>query len=92
MTRARTAPVALTIERLVLDGFNLTRAQGVAVQRAIEHELAQLFTQPTHAAPWSSGSVPSVPATNLRVAAAPHPTQLGREVAHSAFATLRSAP
>jgi len=77
---------------LLLDGFDLTPAQGVIVQRAFERELAHLFTHSARAARWAGGSVPSVPAASVRVDGAPQPAQLGRDVARSTFATLRHAP
>ena len=84
-------PVALHIEHLVLDGLGLTRAQGALVQQAMERELARLAAQPDKGR-WQAGALPGTAAPVLRLATTPQPARVGRDIARSLFATLRSAP
>lgn len=89
---ASASPVAVHVERLVLDGLGLTRTQGAVVQRAFERELTRLFTRSAGVTPWNGGGVPSIPAASVRVDGAPRPAQLGRDVARSIFSSLRNSP
>jgi hypothetical protein len=94
-TREITPPagsVVVHIERLVLDGFGYTSAHGAIAQRALEQELARLFAQAPRDASWHGGAAPTVAAPVVHVGSAPEPGRLGRDIAHSVFATLRSAP
>ncbi|NML46846.1 hypothetical protein HHL11_24085 [Ramlibacter sp. G-1-2-2] len=82
-------PVALHIERLVLEGLGFTPAQGALVQRAMERELTRLAARP---GPWQAGAQRVAAAPALRLAGPPQPARVGRELARSLFATLRGAP
>jgi len=80
------------IERLVLDGWNLNALQRVQVGASLEQELARLVRRTPST--WSEGSgtaLPRVIAPAIPLAAQSTPAQLGREVARSIFASLRSA-
>jgi hypothetical protein len=89
---ARRPPIALHIERLVLDGLPLTAAQAARMQPALERELARLIAGGGDVRAWGAGAAqPAQPAA----AAAPtmhwdatRPYQLGRALAHSVFASL----
>ena len=87
------APLTLHINRLVLDGLALTPAQGMRMQRAMEHELTRLW----HARELREGTtayasaVLRAPAISLGGAAPPSPAQLGRDVARSVFSAVWSA-
>lgn len=94
-TRGIAAPagsVVVNIERFVLDGFGFTAAHGAIAQRALEQELARLIAQAPRDARWHGGAAPTVAAPVVHVAGAPEPGRLGRDIAHSVFATLRSSP
>jgi len=82
---------ALHIERLVLDGLGFTPAQGAVVQRAMAHELARLAARPGEGR-WQAGAQPAAVAPVLRLAGTPQPARVGRDLARSLFATLRSTP
>ena len=87
------APLALHIDRLVLDGLALTPAQGLRMQRAMEHELARLWharERREGAAAYSAAEL-RAPAISLAGAVSPSPARLGRDVARSVFSALGSA-
>jgi len=84
-------PVTVSIERLVLDGLDLTPSQGALVQQAFERELARLIQQPGRKAHWAAGASPVATATPVHVGGAMHPARIGREVARSVLSTLRGA-
>lgn len=76
--------INLHIERLVLEGLPLTRAQGPLVQVAVENELARLFA--------TNGVAPGLTSGGLRPHAAggavqftkdATPRQLGTQIAQS---------
>ena len=85
--RNAAAAVSVHIERLVLDGFSLSPAQGAQMQRALKRELARLAAG-APAGAWASGAVPVALAPPVRTAGTLRPAQLGREVARSLFAAL----
>ena len=85
-------PVTLHVERLVLDGLGLTRAQGAIVQRAFERELARLVVHSEQGAAWQGSRIPSVAATAVQTDGSVRPAQLGRDVARSVYSTLRKSP
>ena len=90
-TEEHSANVSVHIERLVIDGLPLTAREGVQLQRALQRELAHLITgrqQPGH---WRATAVPSLVAPSLNVPAAVRPSQLGREIARSIFASLHQS-
>ena len=95
---ARTAPqpvsvsVSVSIERLVLDGFGFTWAQGALVQRALECELARLVEGSGSRIAWSGGAVPAAAAPLVRLAGPAQATHLGRDIARSLFAALGAEP
>lgn len=81
------APVSLHIERLTLDGFDLSPAQSAQMQHALERELARLSAD-TRGAVWQGEAVAAMVAPPLRLTGTPRPAQLGREVARSLFAAF----
>ena len=85
-------PVSLRVERLVLEGLDLTHAQAVVVQRSFERELTRLVTQSGHGANWRGATVPAMPAAPVHTDGTPRPAQLGRDVARSVYSTLRKSP
>ena len=91
-TRRASAPVTLHVERLVLEGLGLTRAQAAVVQRAFERELGRLVVQSEHGAQWHGNRVPVAAATAVHLDGAVRPAQLGRDVARSVYSTLRNSP
>ena len=101
---ARTAPqpvsvsVSVSIERLVLDGFGFTPAQGAVVQRALEHELARLVERSgsrdgsAARVAWSGGAVPAATAPLVRLSGPAQPACLGRDIARSLFTAMGAKP
>jgi len=85
-------PVTLHVERLVLEGLGLTRAQAGLVQRAFERELTRLVTHAERGGDWRGTRVPAVTATAVHIDGTARPTQLGRDVARSVYSTLRKSP
>jgi hypothetical protein len=78
--------VRLHIDRLVIDGLDLPRAQSGAVVAAVERELAQLIA--SGAIAWSSSAVPSVRAPQIDVARDAKPAQLGGAIANAVYGSL----
>lgn len=78
--------IQLHIERLVLDGLPMERAQGPLVRAALEAELARLLTENgLGAALASGGAMPSVPASAMHLASAGNPSDLGIGIARSVY-------
>lgn len=77
------------IERLVLEGLPLNRAQGPLVQRAVEAELARLFSG-SGVAPdlRSAGTIPRAVGSPVQYASEASPRQLGTQIAQSVHAGL----
>lgn len=81
--------INLHIERLVLEGLPLTRAQGPQVQRAVELELARLFGGGDSASGLRSGaSIPHAAGGPLQFANEATPRQLGTQIAQSVHGGL----
>ncbi len=83
-------PVSLHIDRLVLDGLPFTPTQGARLQRALEHELARLWTQRAAGPPTQALASPALraPALTLQAGTAASPAAVGRDAARSLFALL----
>lgn len=76
--------INLHIERLVLEGLPLSRAQGPLVQRAVELELTRLFGGGDIAAGLrSGGTIPHAAGGPLHFAKEASPRQLGTQIAQS---------
>jgi hypothetical protein len=76
--------INLHIERLVLEGLPLNRAQGPLVKRAVEVELARLFGGGVIATGLrSGGSIPHAAGSPLQFASEVSPRQLGTQIAQS---------
>lgn len=88
-----TRPVTLHIDRLVLDGLALTPAQGASVQRAMERELARLWTQDAagaHARAIDAALVRTPPLA-ITAGRSLSPARIGRDAARSLFSMWRPA-
>jgi hypothetical protein len=87
---ARRPPIALHIERLVLDGLPLTAAQAVRMQASLERELARLIADGGDVRGWpGAGAAQPAVAAPVRWDAT-RPSQLGRAVARNVFTSLNS--
>lgn len=76
--------IHVRIERLVLEGLDLPRAQQPALQAAVEAELGRLLAQGGLAGDLSSGAaVPSIRADSIP--AAGKPAELGAGIARSVY-------
>jgi hypothetical protein len=81
---------SLHIERLVIDGVPFTSAQGAQFQKALERELARLVKGCCHARRWRDlGAVAVLAAPAIHAPVSARPTDLGRQVARSVFASLQ---
>jgi hypothetical protein len=78
--------IHLHIERLILDGLPIERAQGPHVQAAVEAELSRLLTEKGLAVDLqASGAVPSVNTNGIQLTADSSPAQMGRQIAQSVY-------
>ena len=76
--------INLHIERLVLEGLPITRAQGPMVQRAVELELARLFAGAGIGSDLRSGGmIPRATGGDMQFARGATPPQLGIQIAQS---------
>jgi hypothetical protein len=75
------------IERLILDGLPIGRADAQAVRLAVEAELARLID--AHGlTDTGARTVPGAAAPAIRIAASAGPRAIGEQVARSLFATV----
>jgi len=79
----------IQIERLVLDGLPVSRAQGPLVQAAVEAELSRLFTAGSLSPELlSGGAFPSLSAGAMPVAVGDTPSALGQRIARAVYGGL----
>ncbi len=77
--------IKVHIERLVLDGLPVTRAQGPLVQAAVEAELSRLLGEGGLGLELAAGgAVPSVRADGIN-SVGKSPAQIGRQIARSVY-------
>ena len=75
--------INLHIDRLVLEGLPLTRAQGPLVQQAVELELARLLGGGVAPGLRSGDTIPRATGGPLQFAPEASPRQLGTQIAQS---------
>jgi hypothetical protein len=76
--------IDLHIERLILDGLPVTRAQGPLIQVAIESELARLLgVEGLSANLRSGGAIQSLTGGSVRLASDRNPVRLGQQIARA---------
>ena len=81
--------IHLHIERLILDGLPIERAQGPHVQAAVEAELSRLLTENGLTADLQAGgSMPSVNAAAIQLMPGHSPTQMGTQIAQSVYSGI----
>ena len=81
--------IHLYIERLILDGLPIERAQGPHVQAAVEAELSRLLTEHGLGATSGAGSaVPSVSASAIQIASGSSPAEMGIQIAQSVYSGI----
>ena len=81
--------IVLHIDRVVLDGLAVTRADGPRLSRALTRELTRLLADGGMAQGLSGGTVvPRVQAPRLTAAGREKPDALGRKIAHSVYAGI----
>jgi hypothetical protein len=84
-SRRKMTRIRVRIDRLVLDGLPLERAQGPAVKAAVEAELSRLLAEGGIGRELAlGGAVPSVPADSIRLAGG-GPAQVGKQIARSVY-------
>lgn len=80
------ANIQLHIERLVLDGLPIDRAQAPAIQAAVEAELSRLLTiQGLSAELQAGGAVPALSANAIQLSSNTSARQLGAQIAQSIY-------
>ena len=78
--------IELHIERLILDGFSLTRSQGGLVQHAVEAELTRLLADAGLSPTLQAGAALAyVPASAIELGSGNNPTDLGQQIAQSVY-------
>jgi len=78
--------IRLHIERLVVDGFGMQRADGRAVKSAVQTELGRLLIgNGLRHELQQGGAVPQVKAGPLQAGVKPSPRQLGTQIARSVY-------
>ena len=81
--------IHLHIERLILDGLPIERAQGPHVQAAVEAELTRLLTENgLGAISATGGAVPSVRASAIQLTSGSSPAQVGIQIAQSVYSGI----
>ena len=81
--------IHLHIERLILDGLPIERAQGPHVQAAVEAELARLLTEHgLGATSGAGGAVPSVRASAIQLTSGSSPAEMGIQIAQSVYSGI----
>lgn len=81
--------ITLNIERLVLEGVELSPHQRPLLQAAVEAELARLLTAHDLAASLQSdGSLARLPGTAIQLTHPAVPDHLGRQIAQAIYASL----
>jgi hypothetical protein len=95
MRAALQPDVIITIERLVLDGFDLSAHDAQSLKQAVEAGLVELLTAEGLPQAWQSGgAVPSLyanaPATGLNPPSRPLPApqSLGDQIARGVYSSL----
>lgn len=84
--------IHLHIERLILDGLPIERAQGPHVQAAVEAELTRLLTENGLAANLQAGgAMPSVRANAIQLSSNSNAAQLGQQIAQSVYGGIGNA-
>ena len=81
------APMHVHIERLVLDGLAVGRADAMRLQASVERELGRLF----NGAPprdWTADAVNHLSAAPVHLAVGGSPAVWGRQIARSLFSTI----
>jgi len=77
--------IKVHIEKLVLDGLPVTRAQGPLVQAAVEAELSRLLSEGGLGSELAAGeAVPSVRAISIN-SVGKSPAQIGRQIARAVY-------
>jgi hypothetical protein len=78
--------INIQIERLVLDGINLTRRERPQVQSAFENELARLVASAGLNHDFSTGgSLASLGAAKVQMAKENNPERIGHQIAQAVY-------
>lgn len=83
--------ITLNIERVVLEGIQVTPAQRCTLGAAFETELARLITERFTEAPSGTGfSTPMLPALSVQLATPLDPAAAGAEIARAVYRGIDS--
>lgn len=81
--------INLQIERLILDGVNLSPSQRRHLQAAVEAELSHLFNVQGVPEQWQQGgAIAALPAGNLEVVQGAPPAEMGQKIAQQIYGRL----
>lgn len=83
--------VTLHIERVVIDGVPLTGVQAGQLRAALQVELSKLLQQDGSGLTLHGGALPGLTAPAIQVSAPLRPSDLGRDIARSVYASLRQS-
>ncbi len=81
--------IQLHIDHLILDGLPIDRAQGPAIQAAVEAELSRLLTEQGFGRGLQmGGAVPSVHANGIQLSGTTNAANLGQQIAQSVYSGM----
>ena len=81
--------INLHIDRLILDGVNISHNQRHLLQASVEAELGRLVMEGgVSRGLTSGGAVPQVAATGIQLSTSNNPIQLGQQIARSVYGGL----
>ena len=81
--------INLQIDRLILDGIDLTPSQRAHLQATLSAELSQLFIAQGVPSQWQNGgAIASLPSGKLEVSQGSDPSQMGQQIAQQIYGRL----
>ncbi len=81
--------IHLHIDHLILEGLPIDRAQGPAIQAAVEAELSRLLTEQGFGGELQQGgAVPSVHANGIQLSSTTNASNLGQQIAQSVYSGM----
>ena len=80
--------IVLRVDRLVLDGIEVTPGSAPRIRAAVERELSRLFANSQSAVRFESGALARIAAPDIRVTRSEPPVSVGRSVGAAVHAGL----
>ncbi|RCJ29424.1 hypothetical protein A6770_22090 [Nostoc minutum NIES-26] len=82
--------INLHIERLILDGVNISPSQRTLLQAAVEAELTRLLAQGLAPGLLQGDTIPSVTTGNVQITTSSNPTVMGQQIAQAVYRGIGS--